>query len=173
MKKLLTLFLVLFSTFAYAGDIEGERAVLRGVDKVTGHTATSEIVVGRPTQFNNMRITVERCLKKPPEETPENAAFIIVEEEKDKAYQVVFKGWMFSSNPALSAMEHPIFDIWLLSCETPKPEITSVMEKSDESENTVSIESLPKELEPVEPNNTLEPSTTIEEQTELPEEIED
>ena len=117
MKKLILLLTIGFALSAAAEDIEGLSAVLRGVDKITGRTQTIEIPVGETKKMGDLKITLERCLKKPPEEMPENAAFLLVEEKnKDNDSKVVFNGWMFSSNPAISAMEHPIWDIWVLEC---------------------------------------------------------
>ncbi len=100
-----------------AADIETTQVLLRGVDKVTGRTTTITADINQPVTFGNLMMTVQKCLKKPPEEMPENAAFLTIEEKnRDDAWQNVFNGWMFSSNPALSAMEHPIYDIWVLEC---------------------------------------------------------
>jgi hypothetical protein len=58
------------------------------------------------------------CDKRPPEETPESAAFLQVVEQKPGEQPVTrFSGWMFASSPALSAMEHPVYDLWVLDCE--------------------------------------------------------
>ncbi len=63
-------------------------------------------------------IDVIRCYTRPPEETPENSAYLnIVENLNDGKKQEVFSGWMFSSNPALSAMEHPVYDVWVIGCK--------------------------------------------------------
>ena len=117
MKKFALFLTLAFSFSASAADLEGALALIRGVDKITGRTQTLEIPVGKTVQMGDLQITLERCLKKPPEETPENAAFLLVEEKnKDHDSDVVFNGWMFSSNPAISAMDHPIWDIWVLDC---------------------------------------------------------
>ena len=61
---------------------------------------------------------VRTCATRPPEETPENYAFVDVVDNYDqrKLHVNIFKGWMMSSSPALSAIEHPIYDVWLLKC---------------------------------------------------------
>ncbi|MBQ7413772.1 MAG: DUF2155 domain-containing protein [Alphaproteobacteria bacterium] len=122
MKQILLCGFLFLSLTAQAADIEATAVVLRGVDKITGRTQTNQIKIGQPVQVHNIRITAQRCLKKPPEETPENAAFLIIEEEKNSTYQVIFNGWMFSSNPAISSLEHPVFDIWVLDCLAPDNE---------------------------------------------------
>lgn len=111
------LFSLLVASFVFAADIETSQVMLRGVDKVTGRTSTMVADIGEATSFGNLTILVQKCSKKPPEETPENAAFLLIEErDREGGQNIVFNGWMFSSNPALSAMEHPIYDIWVLEC---------------------------------------------------------
>ena len=122
------------SLTASAADLEATSVLLRSVDKVTGRTSTFEIEIGVPTALNGLQITAQRCLKKPPEETPENAAFLTIEEDKDQSYHLIFNGWMFSSNPAISAMDHPVFDIWVLDCLVPEPEITETAEPEAEND---------------------------------------
>ena len=93
-------------------------AVLRGLDKVTGRIKTFEIPVGESGQFGRTFVVVESCFTHPPEESPENSAFLYIFEKSLKGENIeLFKGWMFSSDPALSSMEHPVYDIWVLSCK--------------------------------------------------------
>ena len=101
----------------YSADIATKQLLLRGVDKITGRVSTMTATVNQPLQFGALTIVAHRCLTKPQEETPENAAFLnIYENTPEDPNQKVFQGWMFSSNPALSAMEHPIYDVWVLKC---------------------------------------------------------
>ena len=103
-------------------------AVLRTLDKVTGRANTIEVPVDRETKFGTLSITVKACYKRPPEETPERAAFLIIYDEKpDEPPEKKFSGWMFASSPALSALEHPVYDLWVLDCE-------EKMSKSPETE---------------------------------------
>ena len=117
MKKILGLCAFLFFGQAVADDISTKTMMIRGVDKVTGHVSTVKAVVHEPLEFGSLTIMPEKCLTRPPEETPENAAFFrIFEKDSDGVQKTVFNGWMFSSNPALSAMEHARYDIWVLYC---------------------------------------------------------
>jgi hypothetical protein len=102
-----------------ATDIDTDTAVLRALDKVSTRVMVIKAPVGRPVAFGRLAITARRCVTRPPEETPESAAFL----EIDKAGQgdarlPVFKGWMFASSPDLSAMEDPVYDVWVLACES-------------------------------------------------------
>ena len=103
---------------AQAEEIPTKKAILRGVDKITGRIKTMQADVGNQIIFGNLVIDVIRCYTRPPEETPENSAYLnIVENLNDGKKQEVFSGWMFSSNPALSAMEHPVYDVWVIGCK--------------------------------------------------------
>jgi hypothetical protein len=91
--------------------------VLRGLDKITAHVSTFDAPVGQTVSFGALRITPRACDKHPPEETPESAAFLeIVEARPGEQPQTLFSGWMFASSPALSALEDPIYDLWVLDC---------------------------------------------------------
>lgn len=100
-----------------AADLEGDMAVLQWLDKVTARVSTVEAPVGETVRIGTLEILVRACRYRPPEELPENAAFLDITESKPGApSQEVFRGWMFASSPALSAMEHPIYDVWVLDC---------------------------------------------------------
>ncbi|WP_236262466.1 DUF2155 domain-containing protein [Caenispirillum salinarum] len=100
-----------------AADLEGDMAVLQWLDKVTARVSTIEAPVGETVRIGTLEILVRACRYRPPEETPEEAAFLDITESKPGApSQEVFRGWMFASSPALSAMEHPIYDVWVLDC---------------------------------------------------------
>lgn len=102
---------------AKAEDVSLEQVVLRGLDKVTGRISTMTVNVGEKARFGALDIYVRVCFAHPPEETPENAAYLDIVENKPEGQLKLFSGWMFSSSPALSAMEHPVFDVWVLRCQ--------------------------------------------------------
>ena len=84
------------------------------------------VPVGGTVTFGSLKITAKACDKHPPEETPEASAFLdVVEEKPGEAPQPRFQGWMFASSPALSALEHPVYDLWVLDCtdDTPAAEV--------------------------------------------------
>jgi hypothetical protein len=91
---------------------------LQGLDKVTARISTIEGKVGGVVTFGTLEITVRACRKRPPEEPPEEAAFLEIREKKaDEAPKLLFSGWMFGSSPALSALEHPVYDLWVVDCK--------------------------------------------------------
>ena len=97
--------------------IPTDTALLRWLDKLTGRVSDIAVPVGETVHHETLEIIVRTCQKNPPEEEPENAAFLDIWEIKPgQPTEEVFRGWMFSSSPALSAMEHPIYDVWVLEC---------------------------------------------------------
>lgn len=94
--------------------IQSEKVILRGLDKISARVFTSEIYVNQKVHFGSLEIYVRSANRSPPEEQPESACFIeIFDKKPGQPPQKVFSGWMFSSNPALSALEHPVYDIWV------------------------------------------------------------
>ncbi|WP_425450444.1 DUF2155 domain-containing protein [Virgifigura deserti] len=93
-------------------------AVLQALDKITARVSTIEAPINSTVQFGTLQITARHCDKRPPEETPESAAFLeIVEVKPDEEPTERFTGWMFASSPALSALEHPVYDLWVIDCK--------------------------------------------------------
>lgn len=93
-------------------------AVVRVLDKMTARVEELELPVGTPTGFGTMTVTAQTCRTTLPEESPpESAAFLEISELKiGQGDTPIFRGWMFASSPALSAMEHPVYDIWVTGC---------------------------------------------------------
>ena len=92
--------------------------ILQGLDKVTARVYTIRAPIGDLIRFGTLEIIARHCDKRPPEETPESTAFLdIWEVRPGEPTASVFRGWMFASSPALSALEHPVYDVWVLDCE--------------------------------------------------------
>ena len=92
-------------------------AVFQGLDKVTARVYTFEAPLGRVVRFGTLEIIARHCDKRPPEETPESSAFVDISEVRNgEPTNNLFRGWMFASSPALSALEHPVYDVWVLDC---------------------------------------------------------
>jgi len=102
-------------------------AVLQGLDKITGRVSRFDATVDQPVSFGTLSIVVRDCEKSAPESRPENAAFLQIYENRPGEARVRrFSGWMFSSSPALSALEHPVYDVNLLACAaSPSPPTAS------------------------------------------------
>lgn len=93
--------------------------ILGGIDKVAARTAKFEANLRQKVFYNTLIITAYACKTRPPEEPPESAAFLeVLERKPDGTTQKLFSGWMFASSPALNALEHPVYDVWVVSCKT-------------------------------------------------------
>tara|TARA_Y100001960_G_C14585989_1_gene783182 strand:+ start:273 stop:803 length:531 start_codon:yes stop_codon:yes gene_type:complete len=92
-------------------------AILQGIDKVTARVSTIRAPINTVIQFGALEIVVRHCDKRLPEELPESSAFLEISEVRQSETAVnLFKGWMLASSPALSALEHPVYDILVLNC---------------------------------------------------------
>jgi hypothetical protein len=123
MKLSRALAVTALTALLWAGEADAEMtpqpiAVLQGLDKITARISRFEAPVGQAVTFGTLSIVVRDCRRSAPEDQPENAAFIeIYENRPGEAKSRLFSGWMFSSTPALSALEHPVYDVNLLECK--------------------------------------------------------
>jgi hypothetical protein len=107
-----------FAAPADAAMIPEPIAVLQGLDKVAARVSQIETPVGSSVTFGTLSILVRDCETAPPDAPPDNAAFIqIYETPPGEQTKRLFSGWMFSSSPALSGLEHPVYDVTLLTCK--------------------------------------------------------
>ncbi|MBI1186259.1 MAG: DUF2155 domain-containing protein [Alphaproteobacteria bacterium] len=99
-----------------------QTAVLRGLDKVTGHARDFNAPIGRPVRYGTLEIIARSCVRSPPEEPPETKIFVevfdhpIARQDEERPRREVFSGWLFASSPGVSAIEHPVYDIWAINC---------------------------------------------------------
>ena len=98
-------------------------AILRALDKNTGRAINLNAPAGVPINFGTLTIVARYCYTVPPEEPPETSAFIqIADRERNVGDPVrVFSGWMFASSPAINALEHGVYDVWVINCSTDAP----------------------------------------------------
>lgn len=123
---------------------------LQALDKSTARTVTFQAKVGSTIQYGSLFIKIQSCRKSPPLEKPESAAFLQIWEVpsgKEKS-EWVFSGWMFASSPALSAMDHPVYDVWVIDCLSGDKE-----NKEAKTSETKKQTADPKALEAVEGNS--------------------
>lgn len=117
-KPFLALTAALISaTPAVASEILMNTAQMQAMDKITGRVSIIEVPVGGEIKFGSFSVVVRSCQTRSEEEIPENFAFVDVTDKSfDQEEFNIFKGWMLSSSPAVHAVEHPIYDVWLLKC---------------------------------------------------------
>lgn len=113
--------LLLFGQPAFADKwLEAKSARLQTLDKITARISTLDVGLDNPVRFGTLEILVHRCAYRPPEESPEDAAFLTVRDvghDPSLAPKIVFTGWVFSSSPAISGLEHAVYDVTLLKCD--------------------------------------------------------
>jgi len=97
---------------------DADYVVLQGLDKETARILTFGGRVGQTVRFRTLQIIIRRCQRTPPDQPPEKAAFLQIYDVNPttKKKSLVFSGWMFKSKPALSAMEHAVYDVWVKDC---------------------------------------------------------
>lgn len=88
-------------------------AMLRGLDRVTGQSADLALSNGQTQPIFRLEVTLSDC--RYPVTDPSSDAFAHLT-IRDRG-EVVFDGWMTAASPALSALDHPRYDIWVLGCE--------------------------------------------------------
>ena len=102
---------------AEATEIPTNAALMQAMDKVTGRVKEITVPVNSKITYGDFSLVLRACKKRPAEETPENFAFIDVADKSFGSDEYnIFRGWIISSTPGISAIEHPIYDIWLLEC---------------------------------------------------------
>jgi hypothetical protein len=109
---------ILFSVNnASSKEISTNSAIMQAMDKVTGVVNKISVPVNSKVSFGDFSLVLRACKKTPAEETPENFAFVDVADKSfGKDEYNIFRGWLISSTPGINAIEHPIYDVWLLEC---------------------------------------------------------
>jgi hypothetical protein len=145
---------VLAASVAQAANfVQKDTATLRALDKITGRSTDIEVKVGEPVVFGSLKVELQVCYQTPPEEAPESAAFLKIASTQPVAVETMeaavdaedvetvsdenpelFSGWMYASSPGLSALEHPVYDIWVIRCAAPDPVKLAPRAADDETE---------------------------------------
>lgn len=117
MKWLVAALIALPVTVSAQEFADADAGVLRWLDKLTGETADIEMVLGQEAQSGRLTIRLDAC--RYPADNPASDAEAHLTVMDQGVAKPVFDGWMVASSPALSAMDHPRYDVWVLRCVTP------------------------------------------------------
>lgn len=98
-----------------ASDAQG--GVVRVLDKITGAVTDLNLGRGQAQTLGRLTVLMDEC--RYPTDDPASDAFVHLTLTDDLQKSVVFSGWMVASSPALSALDHPRYDVWALRCDTP------------------------------------------------------
>lgn len=96
---------------------EAEGGILRWLDKLTGETADIELPLGQEALSGRLTIRLDSC--RYPTDNPASDAEAHLTIRDNGVPDPVFEGWMVASSPALSALDHPRYDVWVLRCSLP------------------------------------------------------
>ena len=96
--------------------IQAPGASLRGLDKVSGTVIDLELAIGETAALGRITVTLGEC--RYPEDNPTGEAYAWLEIDDPLRSSRVFEGWMVASSPALNALDHARYDVWVIRCKT-------------------------------------------------------
>ena len=119
---LLKFFLIVlfFSTQGLSDPLHMKYASFKLLDKISNKLIEKTITVNETDSIATLNIKVYSCFTEPPNEIPENYVLIDVEDNFKGEEESIYRGWMISSSPDVTPLEHPIYDLWLLGCSNDK-----------------------------------------------------
>ena len=116
--KFIIFFLLISINDSYASQQEGTYTSMKILDKISSKNKLIKLKNGEEIRFKDLLIKSIKCKNSEFDDNPEITAYIQVSDltNKDKNNVFVFNGWMFSSSPSIAPFDHPVYDIWLVSC---------------------------------------------------------
>ena len=120
--KLNLLILILFFVISFdlnsSENLEGSFTDIKVLDKISSKNILLKLKNGEDTKHKDLLIKSMKCRNSEFDDNPEITAYIQVRDltNKNKNDVFVFNGWMFSSSPSIAPFDHPVYDIWLVSC---------------------------------------------------------
>ena len=119
--KLNLIIFVYFSLFSIAfsqSNLEGTYTDIKILDKISSKNKLLKLKNGELVSFKNLSIKSLKCKNSEFDDNPEITAYLqvtdLINSNNDEVF--VFNGWMFSSSPSITPFDHPVYDIWLVSC---------------------------------------------------------
>ena len=111
--------LFLFTSMSYSkSQLEGSFTEIKILDKISSKNTSLKLKNGQLLKFKDLSIQSFKCKNSEFDDNPEISAYIQVRDLKYKNNNevFVFNGWMFSSSPSITPFDHPVYDVWLVSC---------------------------------------------------------
>ena len=96
--------------------IKASGVVLKGLDKVSGEVSDLDLAVGDTVRVGRIEVTLGEC--RFPEDNPTGEGYAWLTIRDPGRDTVLFEGWMIASSPALNALDHPRYDVWVMRCTT-------------------------------------------------------
>ncbi|MEO0809744.1 MAG: DUF2155 domain-containing protein [Pseudomonadota bacterium] len=124
---------ILGTLTAQAQQISNSVAVFSALDKVTARIQRLEVPINETIRFGSLKVTPKVCYSRPPELRPKTSTFVQVDEvQLNGSEKRIFSGWMFAESPALNAVEHPVYDVWLTRCIKPDQSVAEGVQRERE-----------------------------------------
>ena len=110
--------LVCLCDLVLANNLEGKNTYIKILDKISSKSKLIKLSNGKETRHKDLLIKSMKCKNSEFDDNPEITAYIQVKDlmSNNKNDVFVFNGWMFSSSPSINPFDHPVYDIWLVSC---------------------------------------------------------
>ena len=120
--KLIYLILLVYSCLVYnsysQSNHEGVFTDIKILDKISSKNTLIQLKNNELKKFKDLEIKSLKCRNSEFDDNPEIMAYIQVRDltYKNNDEVFVFNGWMFSSSPSIAPFDHPVYDVWLISC---------------------------------------------------------
>ena len=93
---------------------EAPGGILRTLDRISGEVIDVEMTAGQTMAYGSLQVTLHEC--RYPASNPSGDAYGLIQVVDAREVRELFAGWMIASSPALNALEHRRYDVWLLGC---------------------------------------------------------
>ncbi len=108
--------LIFFSNPLLSEPLQMNYAKFRLLDKISNKIIDKTISVDELDEIETLSIRVYACFSEPPTEISEDYVLVDIIDNFQNLQKNVYRGWMISSSPEVTTLEHPIYDLWLLGC---------------------------------------------------------
>ena len=120
-KIIILIFLIYISLFCNSNsqsNLEGSYTDIKILDKISSKNVLLKLKNGELKKYKDLSIKSLKCKNSEFDDNPEITAYIQVSDLINKSNNevFVFNGWMFSSSPSIEPFDHPVYDVWLISC---------------------------------------------------------
>ena len=114
------LIILFFSSHLLSKPVQMQYANFKLLNKISNNINKKTIEVNSTASMGTLNINVYSCFTEPPNVIPEDYVLIDVEDNFKNEDRLIYRGWMISSSPDITPLEHPIYDLWLLGCSNDK-----------------------------------------------------
>ena len=110
--------LLIFKKSISSENLDGSYTDIKVLDKISSKNTLVKLKNGEEIKHKDLLIKSFKCKNSEFDDNPEITAYIQVKDltKKNNDDVFIFNGWMFSSSPSIAPFDHPVYDIWLVSC---------------------------------------------------------